>query len=197
LFLASFSHPLKNKDTQEQHVLRGFEQHFFETHVEMMNLFVSLLFLLLPNDALGVDSYLTPYQEVAETYVEYPRRPAVQTLLQAERDIPPVPMKIWSTPVNFQEPLYHYLKGIVRRLDKELLEFHPHYLLADGQENGCRKIDSVTGELSGNMDNPDCVEGCTNHGRYCAAILPEDPELKDKITGQQIVSESLRRLCVW
>lgn len=147
--------------------------------------------------AVGSENYLVPYEEVAETYVEYPDTPIVQSLLEAEQEIPAVSMSIWSTPIDFRYPLFYIVKGIVRRLDKELLEFQPNYLLADGHERGCSTIDPTTGAESGNTNDTDCVENCSNYGRYCAAKLPQDPLLKTKINGFAIVEESLRRHCIW
>lgn len=156
-----------------------------------------LLLIFVFHDAHGADSGLAPYAETAETFVEYPDIPAVTTLMEADKGLPSLQMSIWSSPIEFQDPLYSLIKGIVRRLDKDLLEFQPNYVVADGASKDCRVADAVTGDESGNMSNPYCVENCTNHGRYCAAVLPNNPALASKVSGHDIVVESLRRLCVW
>jgi hypothetical protein len=160
---------------------------------------VALLLLLLQffRVTASNENYLVPYKEVAETYVEYPNTPIVQSLLEAEQEILAVSMSVWSTPIDFRHPVFYFIKGIVRRLDKDLLEFQPNYLLADGHERGCRTINPTTGTESGNMNDTFCVENCSNHGRYCATNLPQDPLLKTKINGFAIVEESLRRHCIW
>lgn len=157
-----------------------------------------------PAQASDNINYLVPYEEVEETYVEWPQDSASQILLQTRRpdSIPPIKMALWTTAIDFRHPLTHLLLGIVRRLDRELLFFQPRYFLMDGVERGCRSIDSTTGEtqetewdVNNNALFEDCQQNCTNHGRYCAASIPGDPALAAKIHGADIAEESLRRLC--
>lgn len=60
-------------------------------------------------------------------------------------------------------------------------QFKPHMHIYDGITAQCRGKNR-------------CDDMCTNHGRYCAN---PDPVFHAGITGSQIVTESLRRLCIW
>lgn len=145
-------------------------------------------------------NYLVPYEETQESFVEWPTDSASLTFLQTrpEGGIPPVKLTLWTTAIDFRHPLIHFVLSIVRRLDKELLVFQPRHLLTDGLTNGCRFVDSATQEEREALDNnSNCQQNCTNHGRYCAASVPEDPILAAKISGASIVEESLRRACIW
>jgi len=71
-----------------------------------------------------------------------------------------------------------------RRLD-DRATFTPHYYIYDGLKARCRD------DLGNNM----CYTLCTNEGRYCA--IDPDNDLSNGISGQNVVEESLRRLCIW
>ncbi|CAB9529317.1 Vacuolar-sorting receptor 1 [Seminavis robusta] len=149
-----------------------------------------LLLLLFVNTVHANEGHvLVPYEETLESYVEYPTDNASQTLLLGQALAPAVTLELWSTTDDFLQPLFYLIKGIVRRLDKKLVVFSPRYLLVDGRDVGCRGVED---------ENSECRQNCTNHGRYCAApTRPDDPSLAARISGADIVEETLRRLCVW
>jgi hypothetical protein len=63
--------------------------------------------------------------------------------------------------------------------------FTPHMYIYDGIAAGCRSDEGF------NM----CFNLCTNNGRYCAA--DPDNDLDYGISGADVVTESIRRLCIW
>ena len=63
--------------------------------------------------------------------------------------------------------------------------FTPHMYVYDGDRTHCR----------GNDGESVCYNLCTNNGRYCAT--DPDNDLDKGISGQDVVRESLRRLCIW
>merc|ERR1712032_1333831 len=63
--------------------------------------------------------------------------------------------------------------------------FTPHMYIYDGVMSGCRAQDGS------NM----CYNLCTNDGRYCAT--DPDNDLDNGISGADVVTESLRRICIW
>jgi len=157
-----------------------------------------LLATTLSSVSQTVDNDLVPYEETADTFVEWPDDAASQTLLQTrpESTIPDMYMNLWTTALDFRHPLFHVILGIVRRLDRRLLKFQPRYFLDSGNERGCRTTNQEDGEDVEVFPLSEyCRENCTNHGRYCAASKPQDLELAAKIRGTSIVEESLRRLC--
>ena len=154
------------------------------------------------NDYHNINNYLVQYEENHNSYVDYPDDTASQAILQQQHSeaeefaIPKVTLNLWSTVVDFRHPLFYLVKGIVRRLDKELIAFVPQYYIRDGLDLNCRYKDEVTGEELENVTTlVECRRNCTNYGRYCAASLPQQPELARKINGAAVVEESLRRLC--
>lgn len=63
--------------------------------------------------------------------------------------------------------------------------FTPHQYIYDGVKSRCRGADG----------QDMCYNLCTNHGRYCAT--DPDNDLDQGISGGQVVTEALRRLCIW
>jgi len=63
--------------------------------------------------------------------------------------------------------------------------FTPHQYIYDGVKSRCRGSDG----------QDMCYNLCTNHGRYCAT--DPDNDLDRGISGQDVVREALRRLCIW
>jgi len=63
--------------------------------------------------------------------------------------------------------------------------FTPHMYIYDGVKTHC---------LNNDGENF-CYNLCTNNGRYCAT--DPDNDLDQGISGQDVVKESLRRLCIW
>ena len=64
-------------------------------------------------------------------------------------------------------------------------KFTPQMFIYDGTRAGCRGFNG--------MNN--CVGLCTNSGRYCAT--DPDGDLLSGLTGTDVVTESLRRICIW
>lgn len=148
-------------------------------------------------DQHNIQDYIVPYEETPETFVEYPTDAASQQVVKQQKVATKVPLNLWTTPIDFRHPLLYLIKGIVRRLDNQLLEFNPQYFLADGVALGCRSVlNSTAIETEDSSKVAGCQNNCTNVGRYCAAALPdEDSGFSAEITGADIVEESLRRLC--
>jgi hypothetical protein len=63
--------------------------------------------------------------------------------------------------------------------------FTPQMYIYDGMISGCVSMDGEDG----------CYNLCTNNGRYCAT--DPDNDLDRGISGADVVSESLRRMCIW
>jgi len=68
---------------------------------------------------------------------------------------------------------------------KDKAYFTPHMYIYDGIKSHCQ----------GNDGENFCYNLCTNNGRYCAT--DPDNELDHGISGADVVTESLRRLCIW
>lgn len=75
-------------------------------------------------------------------------------------------------------------------------QFTPHFAIIDGSSQGCRGIapDSSRSRNNNNNNNP-CFTMCTNYGRYCA--YDPDNDFQVGVSGADIVTESLRRICIW
>jgi len=96
-----------------------------------------------------------------------------------------VEYELWTTPTDV----------ISRDFQKEFKEaalslgdrayFTPQMYIYDGIRSGCQGIDGEN----------DCYNLCTNNGRYCAT--DPDNDLDRGISGADVVSESLRRMCIW
>eukprot|EP00551_Chaetoceros_affinis_P002403 CAMPEP_0203641242 /NCGR_PEP_ID=MMETSP0088-20131115/6550_1 /ASSEMBLY_ACC=CAM_ASM_001087 /TAXON_ID=426623 /ORGANISM="Chaetoceros affinis, Strain CCMP159" /LENGTH=522 /DNA_ID=CAMNT_0050496631 /DNA_START=34 /DNA_END=1602 /DNA_ORIENTATION=- len=63
--------------------------------------------------------------------------------------------------------------------------FTPHQYIYDGVKSRCHGADGR------NL----CLNLCTNNGRYCAT--DPDNDLEHGISGAEVVTEALRRICVW
>ena len=68
---------------------------------------------------------------------------------------------------------------------KSEAKFTPQMFIYDGTRVGCQGRNG--------MNN--CVGLCTNSGRYCAT--DPDGDLTSGLTGTDVVTESLRRICIW
>lgn len=96
-----------------------------------------------------------------------------------------VEYELWTTPTDVvSREFQHQFKTAANALGKHA-QFTPHMYIYDGAKSGC------LGEDGSNQ----CYNLCTNNGRYCA--LDPDSDLDKGITGANVVTESLRRLCVW
>jgi hypothetical protein len=92
---------------------------------------------------------------------------------------------LWTTPVDsVSRPFQSSFKEGAEALGKDAF-FTPHMYIFDGIRAGCQGF---------NGEN-ECVNLCTNNGRYCAT----DPngDLDSGASGADVVKESLRRLCIW
>ena len=92
---------------------------------------------------------------------------------------------IWSVPSDqASKDFFMTFKKLAVALSDRAY-FTPHMYIYDGLRAGCQ---GVNGENQ-------CLNLCTNNGRYCA-LDPED-DLEVGISGADVVRESLRRLCIW
>lgn len=96
-----------------------------------------------------------------------------------------VEYEIWSSPVDSASVQFKTeWKDAVLALASRA-SFTPQMYIYDGLEANCRNEE---GESV-------CYNLCTNEGRYCAQDPDED--LDAGISGADVVTESLRRLCMW
>lgn len=91
----------------------------------------------------------------------------------------------WSRPGDSNAvPFMTQFKDLAVALDKHAF-FTPHYAIYDGNAAGCHTSDGQN----------ECMTLCTNHGRYCAN--DPDDNLYAGVSGADVVTESLRRICIW
>jgi hypothetical protein len=92
---------------------------------------------------------------------------------------------LWSVPTEIRDRSFlKEFKPIAKALGDRAY-FTPHTYIFDGERTHCR----------GNDGANQCFNLCTNNGRYCAT--DPDNDLDKGISGQDVVKESLRRLCIW
>jgi hypothetical protein len=92
---------------------------------------------------------------------------------------------LWSVPTDtVSRPFLSSFKAIAMALGDRAY-FTPHMYIYDGIRTHCQ----------GNDGENFCYNLCTNNGRYCAT--DPDNDLDRGISGQDVVKESLRRLCIW
>ena len=92
---------------------------------------------------------------------------------------------LWTVPTDTVST--NFLKNF-KTIAKALGErayFTPHMYIYDGVRTHCL----------GNDGESVCYNLCTNNGRYCAT--DPDNDLDKGISGQDVVKESLRRICIW
>jgi hypothetical protein len=95
-----------------------------------------------------------------------------------------VTYELWSTPLDpVSMPIEKVFKDAALALGDKA-HFEPKMYIYDGMKAGCDQ----NGE-------DECYNLCTNSGRYCA-VDPDD-DLDAGLSGADVVTESLRRLCVW
>ena len=90
---------------------------------------------------------------------------------------------LWTSPADdvtreLQEDFFSAVQAL-----QDHASFTPHMYIYDGEYAGCHGDDGT--DL--------CLDLCTNHGRYCSVEL----DLNSGATGQEVVKEALRRICVW
>lgn len=92
---------------------------------------------------------------------------------------------LWTVPSNpvSKEFLTNW-RPLAQALDKHAY-FTPHMYMYDGIKSHCQ----------GNSGENMCYNLCTNNGRYCAT--DPDNNLEEGISGADVVTESLRRICIW
>jgi len=92
---------------------------------------------------------------------------------------------LFTTPTDIiSRPFQDQFKAAALALGKHA-SFTPHMYIYDGVKAGCQGFDG---------DNQ-CYNLCTNNGRYCAT--DPDDDLDRGISGADVVTESLRRACIW
>jgi hypothetical protein len=96
-----------------------------------------------------------------------------------------VEFSLWTTPKDLvSRPLQTNFREVANALGKHA-QFTPHMYIYDGLFAGCQ----------GPEGENQCYSLCTNSGRYCAT--DPDDDLDTGISGADVVTESLRRLCIW
>jgi len=119
-------------------------------------------------------------------YLEY-RWGLPDSTIMSDSNHPHVSYELWTTASPLDVPLlemhtYKDLKTLTLKF-ADYIKFTPRYALIDGKKLGC-----------GGSAEPEwgfCQELCTNNGRYCS-VAP-----RNGIKGQDVVIESLRRICIW
>ena len=92
---------------------------------------------------------------------------------------------LFTTPTDMiSRPFQDQFKAAALALGKHA-SFTPHMYIYDGVKAGCQGFDGEN----------QCYNLCTNNGRYCAT--DPDDDLDRGISGADVVTESLRRACIW
>lgn len=92
---------------------------------------------------------------------------------------------LFTTPTDeISRPFQDQFKAAALALGKHA-KFTPHMYIYDGIKAGCQGYDGEN----------QCYNLCTNNGRYCAT--DPDDDLDSGISGADVVTESLRRACLW
>jgi PA domain len=92
---------------------------------------------------------------------------------------------LWTVPFDtVTKPFLQTFRPIAETLGNRAY-FTPHMYIYDGVRTQCQT----------NNGKNQCLNLCTNEGRYCAA--DPDDDLEQGISGADVVKESLRRLCIW
>jgi hypothetical protein len=92
---------------------------------------------------------------------------------------------LWSVPTDVvSKNFLMSFKDIAKSLGDRAY-FTPHMYIYDGIRTHCQ----------GNQGENFCYNLCTNNGRYCAT--DPDNDLDRGISGADVVTEALRRLCIW
>jgi hypothetical protein len=96
-----------------------------------------------------------------------------------------VEYELWTTPKDLvSQPLQKDFREVAVALGEHAM-FTPHMYIYDGLFAGCQ----------GPEGENQCYTLCTNNGRYCAT--DPDNDLDKGISGADVVTESLRRICIW
>lgn len=96
-----------------------------------------------------------------------------------------VEYELWTTPKEaVSAPLKKSFREVAVALGAHA-QFTPHFYIYDGLFAGCRSSDGEN----------QCYNLCTNNGRYCST--DPDDDLDAGISGADVVTESLRQICIW
>ena len=96
-----------------------------------------------------------------------------------------VDYELWMTPKDaVSRPLQRSFRPVAQALGQHAV-FTPHMYIYDGLNAGCQGPDGEN----------QCYNLCTNNGRYCST--DPDDDLDSGNSGADVVTESLRRICIW
>lgn len=96
-----------------------------------------------------------------------------------------VEYELWTVPSEVVSKDFQKNWKQISKVFDHRITFTPRQYIYDGLVNHCHK---TNGESM-------CFNLCTNNGRYCA--VDPDMDLEHGISGADVVTESLRRICVW
>lgn len=92
---------------------------------------------------------------------------------------------LWTVPSEIvSRKFFQNFKVVAEKLGDRAY-FSPHMYVYDGIRSGCQGPNGVN----------QCYNLCTNNGRYCAT--DPDNDLDRGISGADVVTEALRRICIW
>ena len=132
--------------------------------------------LLFKQDADPIKSYLEGNGEVKMELIW----PSV--ILDEQH----VEWDLWTSPTdNISTDFKNEFKAAVEAFG-ESASMTPHMYIYDGIASRCRQTST--------QENI-CFNLCTNEGRYC--VPDPDGDLNHGISGADVVTESVRRLCIW
>lgn len=146
---------------------------------------------IMADDGSGADisipSFLMFKQDAdpikAEVMANHPIRIEMAWSLPSPDDR--VEYDFWSTPTDLvSKDFQKQFKDAAQALGDRAY-FTPHMYIYDGIKSGCQGPDGEN----------QCYNLCTNNGRYCAT--DPDNDLDKGISGADVVTESLRRTCIW
>lgn len=92
---------------------------------------------------------------------------------------------LWTSPTDFVSTQFKAEFGDAVKALGNTATFKPHMYIYDGLDANCRDDEGKT----------TCFNLCTNEGRYCAT--DPDGDIDFGISGADVVTESIRRLCIW
>ncbi|KAL7562930.1 hypothetical protein ACA910_019478 [Epithemia clementina (nom. ined.)] len=118
-----------------------------------------------------------------------------------------ISMDLWITPADYHSKTFLSKFHPLADALGSCVDVTPHMYVIDGIKSGCMgksdmpKHSSVTDPATSSdkkseiwSDLP-CYNLCTNGGRYCAG--DPDGALEGGLSGADVVTESLRQLCIW
>jgi len=136
---------------------------------------------------ISIPSFLMFKQDAdqvkAEVQANHPVRIEMMWSLPSPDDR--VEYELWTTPTDIisEDFQKNFKEAAVALGDRAY--FTPQMYIYDGIKSGCQDYEGEN----------DCYNLCTNNGRYCAT--DPDNDLDRGISGADVVSESLRRMCIW